>query len=49
MSVEGWEKVWQGNKAQKIAAGRGFRDKMACLGNEKPFNVARKLICGGKL
>lgn len=50
MSAEGSEKVWKGNKVKKAVVGRGCRDKIGCLGNEKPFNVARKQdVCGGKL
>lgn len=48
MGVEGQEKVWQVNKVKTGVAGRGYREKMACLVNEKPFNVARKQDVWGK-
>lgn len=32
---------------KKGVVGRGCRDKITCLENEKPFNVARKQdVCG---
>ena len=38
-----------GEQSKEGVAGRGYRDKMACLGNEKPFNVARKQHMWGKI
>lgn len=49
MSVEEGEKVWKVNKVKKGVTERGCRDKMVCLGNEKPFNVARKQDVWGEI
>ena len=46
--VEGRKKVWKANKVQKGVAVIGCTDKMACLGNERPFNASRKQDVGGK-